>query len=67
SKAFVIFHNIFFNNDYWIFDERTDPIIKVLPEDVFMLYSLVIVALVIIAVIVYKLYYNYKKKKLKNY
>lgn len=67
SKAFVIFHKIFFNNDYWIFDERTDPIIKVLPEEVFMLYALVIVALVIIAVVVYKFYYYYKKKKLKKY
>ncbi|MCF0148887.1 MAG: TIGR01906 family membrane protein [Clostridium sp.] len=63
SKAFVIFHKIFFNNDYWIFDERTDPIIKVLPEEVFMLYALIIVILVIIAVVVYKFYYYYKKKK----
>ena len=63
SKAFIVFHKIFFNNDYWIFDERTDPIIKVLPEEVFMLYALIIVILVIIAVVVYKFYYYYKKKK----
>ena len=66
SKAFIVFHKIFFNNDYWIFDERTDPIIKVLPEEVFMLYALVIIGLVFIAIIGYKLYYYFTKSKLKN-
>lgn len=66
SKAFVVFHKIFFNNDYWIFDERTDPIIKVLPEEVFMVYALVVIGLVIFGIIVYKLYYYYIKNKLKN-
>lgn len=66
SKAFIVFHKIFFNNDYWIFDERTDPIIKVLPEEVFMLYALVIIGLVFIAIIGYKLYHYFKKSKLKN-
>ena len=66
SKAFVVFHKIFFNNDYWIFDERTDPIIKVLPEEVFMLYSIVIIVLVIFGIVLYKLYYYYSKNKLKN-
>ena len=66
SKAFVVFHKIFFNNDYWIFDERTDPIINVLPEEVFMVYALVVIGLVIFGIIVYKLYYYYIKNKLKN-
>jgi len=38
DKFFVTFHEIFFNNDYWIFDARTDPIILLLP-DTFFLYS----------------------------
>ena len=66
SKAFIVFHKIFFNNDYWIFDERTDPIIKVLPEEVFMLYALVIIALVFVGIIGYKLYYYAIKNKIKN-
>ncbi len=66
SKAFIVFHKIFFNNDYWIFDERTDPIIKVLPEEVFMLYALVIIALVFVGIIGYKLYYYFIKNKIKN-
>lgn len=65
SKAFVIFHKIFFNNDYWIFDEKTDPIIKVLPEEVFKLYAIIIVVLLIIFIIVYKvLYYKSKKRSI---
>ncbi|WP_246852585.1 TIGR01906 family membrane protein, partial [Acinetobacter baumannii] len=30
---FVKFHGIFFNNDAWIFDPTTDPIIMALPQD----------------------------------
>lgn len=33
---FVKFHQLFFSNDDWLFDPRTDPIINVLPEDYFM-------------------------------
>ncbi len=36
DKMFVIFHELFFNNDYWIFDYRTDPIILLLPDEFFM-------------------------------
>ncbi|MDV4152417.1 TIGR01906 family membrane protein, partial [Clostridium sp. AL.422] len=66
SKAFIIFHKIFFNNDYWIFDEKTDPIIKVLPEEVFKLYAILIIGLVIIAIITFKVYYYLTKKKIKE-
>lgn len=63
SKAFIAFHKIFFNNDYWIFDEKTDPIIKVLPEEVFKLYALVVIVLIIASIIVYKIYYYTNKHK----
>lgn len=33
---FVMFHNILFNNDAWIFNATTDPIIAVLPQEFFM-------------------------------
>ncbi|MGG7144571.1 TIGR01906 family membrane protein [Clostridium nigeriense] len=66
SKAFIIFHKIFFNNDYWIFDERTDPIIKVLPEEVFMLYAIVIIFIIIANIFICKLYYYKKTFSKKN-
>ncbi|KAF1298313.1 hypothetical protein BAU15_13620 [Enterococcus sp. JM4C] len=36
DRFFVTFHEVFFNNDDWLFDPATDPIINVLPEEFFM-------------------------------
>lgn len=36
DQFFTMFHGVFFNNDAWIFDPRTDPIIMVLPEAFFL-------------------------------
>lgn len=55
SKAFIIFHKIFFKNDYWIFDETIDPIINALPEDLFMIYGAIILGIVILYSIIIKL------------
>ncbi|MEO1768237.1 integral membrane protein [Enterococcus sp. AZ163] len=41
DRFFVAFHGIFFNNDAWIFNPATDPIINVLPEE-FFLHSFVL-------------------------
>lgn len=35
TKYFVIFHQIFFDNDLWIFDPDTDYMIRMLPEGFF--------------------------------
>ena len=59
DKVFVIFHKIFFNNDYWIFDSRTDPIIKLLPDTFFMHCAVMILGIVmasgVLCFILYKL------------
>lgn len=36
NAFFEAFHGVFFNNDAWLFDPVTDPIINVLPEAYFM-------------------------------
>ncbi|MGO3731943.1 MAG: TIGR01906 family membrane protein [Vagococcus sp.] len=36
NQFFVLFHSVFFNNDAWIFDPVTDPIITVLPQEYFL-------------------------------
>ena len=36
SKAFTIFHEIFFDNDLWIFNPAEDYMIRMLPEGLFM-------------------------------
>lgn len=61
DMAFVIFHKIFFRNDYWIFDYRTDPVIMILPQDFFMHCFIMIVILIIAGSIV--AYLVYKKKE----
>lgn len=36
DRFFILFHETFFNNDDWLFNPATDPIINVLPEQFFM-------------------------------
>lgn len=36
SKYFTIFHHIFFTNDLWLLNPRTDLLIQMLPEELFM-------------------------------
>ena len=43
DKAFVVFHKIFFRNDYWLFDPVTDPVINILPSEYFMHCAIVII------------------------
>ena len=40
--AFVVFHEIFFDNDYWILDRRVDLLINIVPYDFFITLSAVI-------------------------
>lgn len=42
DKVFVIFHKLFFRNDYWLFDSSTDPVITILPDEFFMHCALLI-------------------------
>lgn len=44
--VFVTFHQLVFNNDYWLFDPATDPIIDILPDGYFMHCAIMIFVLV---------------------
>lgn len=48
DKVFVLFHEISFGNDLWLFDPAVDPVIKVLPDQFFLHEALAIFALVVI-------------------
>lgn len=51
DRAFVVFHEIAFDNDLWIFDPRTDPIIDYLPEALFMRNAFaILVAMIMLSV-----------------
>jgi len=63
DTSFVIFHKIFFNNDYWIFDPATDPVIKILPDTFFLHCALLIILLIITGSIILAIVYFKKRKK----
>lgn len=58
DKCFTFFHKLFFNNDYWLLDPKTDPIINILPETYFLHCALLILLLVISCSILLRLLYR---------
>ncbi|MBU3197622.1 TIGR01906 family membrane protein [Clostridium algidicarnis] len=48
DKSFVKFHEIFFSNDYWLFDPIKDPIINILPQEFFFHESMLILSLLVV-------------------
>lgn len=46
--AFVTFHHLAFDNDYWLFDPLTDPVITILP-DAFFLHCAVMILVCVVA------------------
>jgi len=42
QHAFVVFHEIFFNNDYWLLDGRVDLLINIVPYPFFVATSIFI-------------------------
>lgn len=63
QRVFVLFHKIVFNNDYWIFDPITDPVIMMLPDAFFMHCAILIIALVILGSVLCLLLYGILRKK----
>ena len=52
DRFFVLFHKLFFNNDYWIFDETTDPVIRILPDGFFLHCAFMILFLIILGSVI---------------
>lgn len=47
NNFFVQFHKLFFNNDLWLFDPATDPVINLLPDTFFFHCALLIFGIVL--------------------
>lgn len=58
--AFVAFHHLAFNNDYWIFDPATDPVITILPDTFFLHCALMILGCVVLGSVICGLAYRSK-------
>lgn len=48
ERVFIAFHEIVFRNDYWLFDEVKDPIIKILPDTFFLHCAIMIICLILL-------------------
>lgn len=62
DQLFVWFHQLFFRNDYWIFDPETDPIINLLPDSFFMHCAIFIIVITLISALVCFILYKSNTK-----
>ena len=60
--AFVAFHHLAFDNDYWIFDPAADPVITILPDTFFMHCALMILGCVVLGSVVCAFIYRKKSR-----
>lgn len=67
DKSFTAFHHIFFNNDYWLFDINSDPIITILPQTFFFHCALLIIFSIIVVSIILRRIYKSQYKKLHSF
>ena len=63
DKAFVIFHKIAFDNDYWIFDATTDPVITILPDTFFLHCAAMIIGMIVAGSVLCLVLYAVSVKK----
>lgn len=61
--TFAAFHELAFNNDYWLFDPATDPIINILPDAYFLHCVVMILVLVILGSLICGLIYRRVQRK----
>ena len=64
EQAFIIFHKLFFRNNFWVFDYQTDPVIKILPETFFMHCFILIVLIIVVVAVLCLIFFQYKQKQI---
>jgi len=64
TAVFTIFHKMLFNNDKWLLDPVTDPIINIMPEAYFAHCAIGIVMISSVIAIAILLIYSVNKKQL---
>ena len=61
--TFAAFHELAFNNDYWLLDPATDPVINILPDAYFLHCAVMILLLVILGSLICGLIYRRVQRK----
>lgn len=63
DHLFILFHQLVFRNDLWLFDYTTDPVILMLPDTFFMHCAVLIVCCVILCSLLLFLFYRISKRE----
>lgn len=64
DKCFTFMHKLLFNNNYWLLDPKTDPVINILPEEYFYHCALSMLFIIILCSILLRIiYYKIKSDK----
>jgi len=66
QQLFLMFHELFFDNNYWVFSIRTDPVILILPETFFLHCALLIFGGVFLGAVVCQVVYLVLRKRAKK-
>lgn len=61
--SFTMFHKLMFDNDYWIFNPKIDPVITMLPEAFFFHAGLMMLALIFLSSMLIYIIYRLLRKK----
>ncbi|WP_446897380.1 TIGR01906 family membrane protein [Clostridium sp. LBM24168] len=64
NNSFILFHKVFFRNDYWIFNPKIDPVISILPQKFFYHSAILTLSIIIIYIILLKIIHE--KLYIKN-
>ncbi len=57
DTTFIVFHKLFFRNDYWMFDPSTDPVINILPSAFFMHCAFLIILFLLVGSLILFLFH----------
>ncbi len=64
NKYFTIFHELFFDNDLWLLNPKTDILVNMVPEIFFFQITMLIIGLFTISIVLILLLARYGSKKL---
>lgn len=61
DRTFILLHKLFFNNDDWLFDPFSDPVITILPDSFFLHCAIMIISIVILFSAIFLVVYLTKR------
>ncbi len=66
NDFFIKFHELFFKNNYWIFDPVTDPVIRILPDAFFFHCAVMILLFLVLGCVLTGAMYRFATRKYRR-